>query len=161
MHVTIISDASWCPETRAAGYGYWIACERGKGPGGGSLRMLCSGSNAAEMMAIVRAVADGLKQGFIEPGDQLLIQTDSQAAIDAFTHKRSVGGDERLAYDEMRKLLNGRRITTRFKHVKGHSNVQDARSVTNRMCDQRAKAGMKAMRDQQRGAPVYIDNPFA
>lgn len=160
MNVTIISDASWCPRTKAAGYGYWIACERGKVPGGGSLRALCNGSNGAEMMAIVRSIADGLQQGLIQDGDELLVQTDSVAAIGAFKRQRSVGGEELVAFQTMQKLIEGRRIRLSFKHVKGHTAVQDARSITNRMCDMRAKAGMRAMRAQLRGEPQHIDNPF-
>lgn len=30
MRVTILADASHCPTTKAGGYGYWIASERGK-----------------------------------------------------------------------------------------------------------------------------------
>lgn len=30
MLVTIVSDASFCVDTGAAGYGIWIACDRGK-----------------------------------------------------------------------------------------------------------------------------------
>lgn len=30
MFITVMTDASYCSRTRSAGYGFWIACERGK-----------------------------------------------------------------------------------------------------------------------------------
>lgn len=38
MRVTIISDASFCPNTKAAGYGGWVVCNRGNNANGGPLR---------------------------------------------------------------------------------------------------------------------------
>lgn len=149
MNVTIIADASYCPQTRAAGYGYWVASERGKAPGGGSMRGPVDGSGAAEMMAVCNAIYDALKLGLVEPGDHLLVQTDCQSAILAFDGQRQVmTRDELAAKRSFADLCTRNRLRVRLRHVKGHTNRREARYVTNNRCDQRAREGMQAARER-------------
>src|SRR5699024_8807393 len=68
MRVTIISDASFCPNTKAAGYGGWVVCNRGNNANGGPLRG-APDSGAAETMAICNIIWEGMKAKLIHPGD--------------------------------------------------------------------------------------------
>lgn len=142
MLVTIMTDASWCPDTHAGGYGFWIACERGKLPGGGPFRVAVRSAGHAEMMAICNAIYDARKQGLVHVGDTLLVQTDCRQAMDVLEQRVHVGFKDIIDY--FNSIRHG--LTVHFRHVKGHTSNSDSRSVANKMCDKRAKEGMRIAR---------------
>lgn len=149
MRVTIIADASHCTQTGAAGYGFWIACERGKCPGGGPMQGKLDSSSAAEMAAIVNAAHYALRSGLIQGGDHVLFQTDCQAAILAFEGSRmQLTKDEKRVKGTFFDLKRKHGFTFSFRHVKGHSSNPEARFVTNNLCDKRAKDGMRLARQK-------------
>lgn len=43
-------------------------------------------------------------------------------------------------------LVEEYKLTIKFKHVRGHTRVQDARSRCNRHCDERARQGLAKAR---------------
>lgn len=153
MRVTIIADASYCPDTKAAGYGYWIASERGKRGGGGPLRSPIDGSGAAEMMALCNALTVAINAKLVLEGDFVLLQTDCQSALYAFEGLRnhSMTRHEREACVALRELQHANKLKFGFRHVKGHSNRAEARYITNNRCDERAKEGMRFARRAMRG----------
>lgn len=157
MNVTILCDASFCPTYHVAGYGYWIASERGKLGGGGAVIEEVLDTNAAEMMAVCNAIWHAIGAGLIHEGDYLLIQTDSTAAIDRFEAKKAVNITEQqnrvIAYFD--KICRRLKLQVRFRHVKAHTNVTDRRSLANQSCDKRAKAAMREARKTKIAAP-YI-----
>lgn len=148
MLITIMTDASWCGEYKVAGYGYWIASARGKEGGGGRIAAHpVEGINCAEMMAIGNAMYHGLVSGLIQPGDDLLVQTDSQHAMRALTGvpvTKTEAQCQVILY--IHGLLNKYGLTVRYRHVKAHTNTKDKRSLANSMCDRRAKEHMRAAR---------------
>lgn len=147
MRVTIIADASFCPDTQAAGYGFWIACERGKKGGGGEMKNPPSTNIAAEMQAAVNALHIAIRHGLVQADDDVLVQTDCMAAIDAFEkRRRNLSQHEKEAVDVIERLRRHHRLTLVFRHVKGHSGRKEARYVTNHMCDKRAKEAMRLAR---------------
>ena len=95
MNVTILADASHCPDTKAGGYGFWIASARGKKGGSGVLNGAIASSTLAEMMAIANAIHQGIKFGLVQGHDTLLVQTDCESAIFAFTKKRKGSEEEK------------------------------------------------------------------
>lgn len=151
MNVTILADASWCPDTKAAGYGFWVASARGKTPGGGSMRETVSGSLPAEMMAVCNALHAAIDLQLVKSGDVVLMQIDCVAAIKRFTAGYSPAvKDEKRAYKFFKELTKTHRIAVLFKHVKAHTSGHDARHKSNNHCDTRAKDGMRAMRQRIR-----------
>lgn len=149
MKVTIIADASWCPETHAGGYGFWIASERGKYGGGGPCGRyeLPNSALAAEMMALCNALYIAIKRGYVMEGDAVLLQTDCQNGIDIFCNRQSCPTlQERKAVEYLTGLVKGFKLTVEYRHVKGHTANPNARSVTNRLCDKRAKTHMREIR---------------
>jgi ribonuclease HI len=161
MNVTIIADASYCPNTGAAGYGFWIASERGKAPGGGPMKDAVDGSGAAEMMAVVNAVVKALALELVQPGDKLLLQTDCESAIMAFQNQRAnITRDEAKAKKAFWDTIKAHNLSFFFRHVKGHMTraklrhmgiTNTSRYVTNNMCDMRAREGMEKARAAARG----------
>lgn len=148
---TILADASFCPDTKAAGWGYWIASDRGKRGGGGVIKGMRSDytSKHAEMMALVNALAVARKAGLVEDGDEILFQTDCVEAILCFR-----SGRPKHITDKMAELTINLNVT--YKHVKGHTNREthkQARYGANRMCDYRAGLYMRQERARRRGHP--------
>lgn len=149
MKVTIIADASWCPHESVGGYGFWIASERGKLGGGGELAQgkFVESSHAAEMMALCNALFIALGRDLVQQGDEVLLQTDCMAAIDAFQDRRVyLAAQEHAALKYMKGLQRGHKLILTYRHVKGHTSNPNARSVTNRLCDERAKTSMRVAR---------------
>lgn len=149
MLVTIIADASYCPQHKVAGYGYWIVSDRGSSGGGGPLAkgLPVHNSTVSEMMAIANALYVALKEGYATINDHILIQTDCIAAIDAFTFKRTnLNEHESIVVKTLNQYMLQYSLNFRFKHVKGHTNNKQARFVTNNICDERARSEMKKLR---------------
>ncbi len=159
MNITILTDASYCPKYKVAGYGYWIACQRGKLGGSGKIVEDVEDTNAAEMMAICNSIWHGVSSGVIHKGDRILVQTDSLAAIDRLKAIRVVTitqQQERIvAYYQ--KAIHRLELEVTLRHVKAHTGQQEARFVANRMCDKRAKDAMREARRIKIAQP-YIES---
>lgn len=147
--VTIVSDASVCPTTGAAGYGFWCVSNRGRHAGGGAFKTPSRNPNLAEIMAIANALHVALALGIAAAGDRILIQTDSICAIDVLdgrTRRRKALEHLFAAGDAYQKRKLEHSLTVEFRHVKGHSKVEDSRSLAQRHADRRARKGMKDAR---------------
>jgi len=148
MRVTLLADASFCPNTRIAGYGFWIAAARGKLPGHGVFKTLCRDNVVAEMRAIVYAMRAGMQHGVIQKHDELLIQVDCLAAISAFDGSRTeLNEEEKAVHRYFKDLKRQGSFEIEWRHVKGHSSTTDARSLSNNSCDRRARREMRKARD--------------
>ena len=147
MRVTIIADASHCPTTKVAGYGFWIASDRGKKSGDGIFKEKLINSNSAEMMSVANAFHIALKEGYILEGDQVLIQCDCLAALNAFQGKRiGLNEEETSAVEHVNQLTERFSLDVTYRHVKGHTKGEDRRSKSNILCDKKAKANMRRAR---------------
>lgn len=161
MWVTIIADASFCSETNVAGYAYWIACERGKVGGEGSIDRDVGTNIVAEMAALLWGLYEGRKQNLIHKGDSVLLQTDCQPAIDAFEDNRANYHEQELELvGWFKEFVVKHELTCKFKHVKGHTTHTEARFATNRICDRRAKQKMRAARNEKQFRKImeYFDD---
>ena len=143
---TLIVDASWCPSTGAGGFGYWIASDRGKRGGENPFRERVDSSNLAEMQAVVAVIYLARRLELVLPGDEVLVQTDSTAAIQGLNGFRTVMGKELRTQKEYRKVCVS--IAVELRHVKGHTRRTEARFVANNHCDRRAKIAMQLARKQ-------------
>lgn len=158
MLVTIIADASYCQETKVAGYGYWVASTRGKKGGGGRMKKTVVNNVVAEMQAVCNALAEGIRAGLVQDSDALIVQTDCRPAIEAFTgQRRRLIEEERACVMAFRKFSTRLRLKWEFRHVKGHTSRKEARYVTNNLCDKRAKEAMREAREQFRAG--LIESP--
>jgi ribonuclease HI len=155
MWVTIIADASYCPDTGKAGYGFWIASQRGKMGGDGVLKGKIENNIAAEMMALLNAVDAARKSNLVHKNDSVLMQTDCQPAIDAFKGLRqSITSQEKRLVRWYKDFCNEHNLHIRFKHVKGHTDNEDARYVVNNICDRKARKNMRQARDEYKDQQI-------
>lgn len=125
--VTLFTDASFCPDTRAWGWAAWIKYGRPaktlRLSGGG---FNCRGSHLAEL----RALEQGVKAivGQVPIGSKIVvIQSDCKGALDKVSDK---------------KLIAGGASFVRKKHVKGHQGVACPRSAVNTWTDRAAREEM-------------------
>jgi ribonuclease HI len=154
MLVTIITDASHCSDTLAAGYGYWIKSSRGSNGGSGMFKVTVPDAMVAETMAIVNGIHLAIALDLAAAGDDILVQTDCQGAIHCLDRTMSKEPRETLMavrnkFDRMREEY---RLNVTFRHVKGHTRVQDSRSRAQRNADAKAKAAMRKKRTALRRA---------
>lgn len=151
MLVTIIADASYCPDTGAAGYGFWIASARGRRAGSGSVRKAVTTSVSAEMMAMVNGFHQACAWGLVQKSDKVLLQTDCQSAINAFQNMRfRMNAEEVAVVAKMRVIAATYDVETSFRHVKGHTSGKTPRAWVNNECDRLAGAAMRVARDKLR-----------
>lgn len=129
LKVTVIVDASFCPQTRAGGWAAWLTSDKGRVQKAGCFHDLPQNSTQAELWAALNGIWFALEHG----ATHVLIQSDCQGAL----LKISRGIPEL-------SLFNGLFIKT--KHVKGHTQTKDARSYVNRWCDSEAKKHMHKQR---------------
>lgn len=151
MFVTIIADASYCPELKVAGYGFWAVSDRGRLKGGGAVSTSVETNITAEAFAMCNALHEALLGGIVKSGDSVLIQSDCIGAIQCLNAERTrLNNQERCAldYKENLELSFGLKIT--FKHVKGHTNRKEARFKSNNICDFHAKQGLALARMNRR-----------
>lgn len=152
MLVTIIVDASWCDQTKAAGYGAWIKSERSGVAIGGSLTPGLSDSGLAEMSAVLESIQTSIKEQLVMAGDFLLIQTDNMEAVKLFDrYPSSIDSERNENINSIIRSINKLRfdhdLQIKMRHVKGHTNKPDTRSRANRHCDAQAKHYMKQQRN--------------
>jgi ribonuclease HI len=155
MNVTVLADASYCPETQIGAYGFWIACDRGKLPGGDAFEGCLTNSIQAEMMAIGEAIFKGIQANLIRNKDVVLVQTDCKSAIQLFnkTERRELPQWALTVWDYYRNIEREWRLQVTFKHVKGHTDRKtknEPRFAANRACDSRARQAMRRARDVRR-----------
>ena len=133
-YVTVFTDASFCPNTKVAGWAAWIKhdeparTERLSG-----VEMNVAGSNDAEVLALKEALS------FIEDNIALeekvvVIQADCQSAIQAIK-------------DRAMALKDRGAVFVKMKWVKGHQGVRNPRSAVNTWCDKQARSLMREVRD--------------
>ena len=153
MLVTIITDASFCSETKAAGYGFWVASERGKYVGGGEFdKRSPPNSTIAEKAAVIKGLEGALKRRLIHKNDRILIQSDCIAALKFFESAEvesldyfKIKDDYEIAkwFISLKKSLN---LDFVYKHVKGHTFNEGSRYYVNRVCDKKARSAMRRQR---------------
>ena len=147
MRVTIINDSSHCGQTGAAGWSSWIACDRGKRRFGGGFKRKVSNASVAETQGLINGLVAAIREGLVQKGDNVLLQTDAQSALLLLEGKREPKTeDDKISIDYFKHVAGKFDLQFNFRHVKGHSSVQDARSHTNRRCDEEAGKFMRKMR---------------
>lgn len=133
---TIVTDASFCDKTKAAGWAVWIVCDEGRYKHFGGFKTKIDKPHEAEIKAILNGLYFAKKQFVVS---QYHIVTDCQAAID---HLKNT-----LEWQAQVKNIIGNGIVT-FSHVKAHTKKEDKRSYVNRWCDKQAKVYMQKQREQ-------------
>ena len=135
IYVTAFTDASFCPMTKAAGWGIWIKFGVNGSTyrdSGGYLSKKEDGSAKAELDALERVVDILINYDKIDVKDKIvIIQSDCKWAL------------QNLSTDKITSL-GATRVDKRW--VKGHNGKKDKRSAINTWCDAVAKDEMRIVR---------------
>lgn len=125
---TIITDASWCPDTLAGGWASWITINLGEEvvriKRSGRFKDLAKSAEVAEIWALENGIY--LAKDYCDNAN-LLAQSDCAGAL---------------------RVLRKKYGRVKFRHVKGHTTKNDARSWVNRWCDKEARKHMLAQRKE-------------
>lgn len=139
---TVITDASWCPTTRAAGWAAYIRIdhedERIKRHG--FMKSPPESSSEAELQAAINGIYVAHKYG----AEAVLLQSDCMSVI------QMIEGDrDHFRYKTFMAILGNHGVSLksiRAKHVKGHTDGADARHWGNNWCDEHARKRMQCQR---------------
>lgn len=156
-HITIIADASYCPNTKAAGYGVWVNGCFGKSPFEGQLQSPAC-NNTAEIMAVANALWHAMHNHLVYAKSFVLIQTDSSTAIGMFEGKIEPKNDQQIAAKYyVRDIIRRFELSVTYRHCPGHTNALTKRSIAQQHCDDRAKRQMLKARASMNLAEVAQD----
>lgn len=174
MLVSLFTDASWCPDTNAAGWGAWAKCDNAMTTAGGPIGKPCPTSTIAEARAVYMGLLMCAKHLNMADIDRILIQLDNYAVV-SWIHAKS--GGRRLE----KATLNAKKKSTiaiefieaikafekehsvivMGKHIKGHRpNQEGAGHWVNNRCDQLARNGLERARrlyHESQGDPTEPD----
>lgn len=171
--LTLFVDASYCPKTKAAGWGAWLikdGWDRGRFLGGPMRRPFRS-TLTVELCGIASAVHDLEVEGVLDSAKIIVVQCDNISALGAIVSnvpnasaasRRDVRDVEHIptvrmsscdsyaqeAIRYLRTVLVGKRIFAR--HIKGHQSDNTGRAWINDQCDAEAKRHMRAVREELR-----------
>jgi len=154
-YATVITDASHCGETDAAGWAAYIRVDGQRAPikAHGMFRQPVTDSTKAEMLASINGLWLAEKGG----AETMLLQTDCLAVVNLINGNVRDSPLRMLFIDACEyACINPANV--RARHVRGHTQVRDARSHVNRWCDRYARKAMRRMRAEllQQTAPRQI-----
>ena len=154
MLITLMTDASVCPHTGAAGYGYWVVSERSPGTHGqgGLILKGYKDSFSGELHGVYLSIKESIENGKILKDDYVLIQLDNAGVVNCINNVNKVRDSEQELMRNFRNLLKSNSIKYKARHVKGHSKDLANRYRSNYMCDMRAGIEMRKIRDEILGA---------
>lgn len=135
-YITLFADASFCPETKAYGWCYWIK------HGTPSTTVIKSGGGLrirSSQEAEIEALRQGLREIYAMAlkGKRVVVQSDCLGAL------FKIGTE----LDAIKGLGAASAYT---KHVRGHQGNKDARSSVNTQCDKLAGIQMRKFRKEKR-----------
>ena len=147
MLVTLMTDASHCQQTGAAGFGFWCVSNRGKLAGGKPLNGKIKDSYEAEAKGVANSLVIGFRSGIIQEGDKVIIQLDNIAVVFGINGKlEKKRKDIKQVLDFINNFKIENNLSIECRHVKGHSKKTGNRFSANKHCDKLAKEQMKMAR---------------
>lgn len=134
---TILTDASWCPSQKVAGWAAWIVCNDERYKRYDAFFEKVDSSHEAEIKAIINGVY--IAKRVFDP-DHYHVVSDCLTAMNVLQGK--AGG--KVWHAKLLEIVGTTRVT--FAHVKAHTNTKDKRSYVNNWCDFNAKMAMRRLR---------------
>lgn len=142
---TVFTDASFCHQTRCAGYAVWVKNNSRVLKRYGNFRGKPENSSDAEFMALINGIYFAMQ--LAPETTYLIVQTDCMGII---PHANRGGLPQRASgrlKRRMREALKG--VTLDVRHVKAHSRDGSKRSHVNNWCDEFARKAMRQQRGRQ------------
>jgi ribonuclease HI len=131
MFCTIVTDAGFCPETKAAAWACWIVAENQRTQSSGVFKEGITNSADAEVKAILNAIY--VARCRFPDISHIHVVTDCVYAMEIILKSHNHFDKYK---EHVERMTKGIRLSS--AHVKGHSRVRDKRSYCNRWCDETA-----------------------
>lgn len=154
--VTIFCDASFCPKTRAAGWGFWIKTDLHERQGGGAMEVQPADASEAELLAVVNSLFYAVSQGIAVENSRVVFGLDNQWVVHLLNGSTTLKGREKekpLCFEALGLIKEFRRklkLDLRFRKVKAHNPNGGGRCRVNEVADKHAKIGMKKARAERK-----------
>ena len=136
MLCTIVTDASFCPQTKFGGWAAWIVCDQQRQRYCAAFKDPCLSGFEAERNGAINGLY--LAKRHFPDAYRYHFVVDCRGVIDVITQKK---GDW---WPKLKVIADP--IPISVKHVKAHTRDTAARSWVNRWCDTYAKQAMKELR---------------
>lgn len=146
--LTIYTDASYCHDTRVAGWGAWMRDSNKTYSCGGVFKCKFDSSNKAELYAIIEAIKHAHAIDWLKTASLIVIVTDSQYAKGVIDGTIVRGTETQALLRDIFGLMKVCSCRWKVNWVKGHSNNDGARSWVNQQCDRIARKHMQEARKQ-------------
>lgn len=141
MRATVISDASYCPDTKAGGWAVWATLDgKERARQSGAFKTRPPSVNYAELWAACNGLVIARNMGAVE----VLLQTDSLSVVQWINGTSRLSDGHAHAQALLKQHAEG--LTVRAKHVKGHTTHNEPRFWCNRWCDLHAGKEMRKQR---------------
>lgn len=141
MLVTINTDASYRDDLKVGAFSFWMVCNQGRHFGAGPLKGAIRHCNEAEFKAILNALHFLQHKSGWTGLTSIIINTDSQSAIDIIN-----GGPTHKWATELLQVLKRTRkslgVKIQARKVKAHSGIDEKRKWVNNWCDKSAKRAL-------------------
>lgn len=141
MLVTLFTDAGFCPTSRLGSWAAWAKFDGQTLRTSGLFKTNPTGSDTAEVQAIINGVYSVLKEFNPEPDSKIIIQSDCKTAMKVLENpvgKKAKKFAEFLALrDKFQTLTVNLRVE--FRHVEGHKGTSTKRNAVNTYCDKECK----------------------
>lgn len=146
--LTINTDASFCQQTKAGGFAFYIICDSFKIKESGKFTDVSTDPSDAEIKALANAFLHLTNLENLPLVRTIIINTDSTNAIKAITD----GMVTPTAMKAHKLLSRVMELTgckdARFRWVKSHTRGSDRRTHVNNWCDEQAKIQMRKHRKE-------------
>jgi ribonuclease HI len=138
MLVTINTDASYNSKLKIGAFSFWMVSNNGRLFGAGQLKGEIKHSSEAEFKSILNAMHFLKDKSGWTGIDKIIINTDSQQALDMINGKKTHAWAVVLkkSFNELRKQM---KCDVEARKVKAHSGLDEKRKWVNNWCDKAAK----------------------
>lgn len=145
--ITINTDASFCPNTNAGGYAFYIVCDLFRIQHSGKFKDLPKSAEDAEMKCIGNALQALYSIKELPQCKYLILNSDCKTAMTKIDrYSNSVPKTIRRIRTKL--VIRLGRCKFEFRHVKAHNGTPDSRSWVNDWCDKNAKTQMREQRQK-------------
>lgn len=141
--VTLITDASWCPQTKIGGWAAWWKSGNLAGQDEAPFKTPMVSSTASEMAAAVKGLSRVV--GLYEK-PRIVLQMDNTQAIRWHMGRATAPDELREIQALFHRLRQEHDALITFRHIKAHSGTGTPRTWVHDLVDRRARQMMREAR---------------
>ena len=142
MLVTMFTDSSFSQRIGRATWAAWAKADGLTSRWSGPVKSPVTQSGDGELAAIANGLYHVVKYLSPSAGSKIIIQTDSQEAIDALKRRYHVRRYAQMTVGYIHNHAAKHGLILDLRHVKGHRADEDRRAAVNTWCDRQCRMEM-------------------